>query len=183
MFKYSIGNKKLGKDTLIFNMGPATGCPSKARGFCQVPDGKCYALKAERCYPGCLPYRKAQARYWIGSHEKEIAADIIAAAKKHKSIKFVRVNESGDFYNQTDVSKLYDVARLVSGLIFYVYTARKDLKFPHGPENLIVNGSGFMLDNCFRYQAPEYDFICPGDCRRCDLCKERGKMIIRVEAH
>lgn len=31
-----LGNKKIGNDTLIFNMGSAAECPSKSRGFCKL---------------------------------------------------------------------------------------------------------------------------------------------------
>jgi len=184
MFKYSIGNHKIGKDTLIFNMGPAQGCPSAARGLCQVPAGKCYALKAERCYPGCLPYRKAQAKYWRNSEALDIAADVLTAIKKHKAVKYIRVNEAGDFYDQNDVRKLCEVASRVPEAVFYVYTARKDLRWPGWqPGNLIANGSGFMLDNNFKYEAEKFDVVCPGDCRDCNVCKVPGKKTIKIEAH
>ena len=48
------GNHKIGKDTLIFNMGPASLCPSKDRGLCQVAH-KCYALRDERRYHHVVP--------------------------------------------------------------------------------------------------------------------------------
>jgi len=185
MFKYSIGNKKLGKDTLIFNMGPATTCPSRARGLCQVPAGKCYALKAERCYPACLPYREAQEMYWRTHSAGEIARDLIKVLDRKKAVKFVRVNESGDFRSLADVAKLFGLARLVPWVRFYVYTARRDFiqDLRTAPRNLVVNGSGFMVDNNFLYEAKEFDYKCPGDCRTCQHCKVKGQKTIRIAAH
>lgn len=183
-FNYTIGNKKLGKDTLIFNMGPASNCPSKALGLCQVPAGLCYALKAERLYPQCLPFRKAQARYWKRSCPEKIARDIREALKKHKAIKYIRVNESGDFYSQKDVEKLFFIAAWVPDVTFYIYTARRDLDFRQPrPGNLVINGSGFMVDNNFCYEAKNVRLTCPGDCRICNLCKRPSGNIIRIEKH
>ena len=68
-FYYTIGNKKIGNDTLIFNMGSATDCPSKKLGLCRHCD-KCYALKAERQYPQVRPFRDRQADYWLNGKDK-----------------------------------------------------------------------------------------------------------------
>jgi hypothetical protein len=183
-FKYSIGNHKIGTDTLIFNMGPALTCPSRARGLCQVPAGRCYAMKAERQYPQVIPYRRAQTLYWARSSALKISADILEALKHHKRIRYTRVNESGDFRSKADIDKLISIAKLVPAIIFYVYTARKDLRFPSPrPSNLIINGSGFMLDNDFHYEAKDARFTCPGNCRACSLCKEKGGRVIKIAAH
>jgi hypothetical protein len=182
MFKYSIGNHKIGKDTLIFNMGPAIACPALNLRMCQVPPKKCYALKAERQYPQVLPFRRAQARYWLNNDADVIACDIISALTRHKKIKYIRVNESGDFYSQVDVNKLIKIA-LITGVMFYVYTARKDLDFSDRPDNLIINGSGFMVDNNFCYEAKKARLVCPGNCRICNLCKRAGHKLIKVKAH
>ena len=61
------GNHKIGKDTLIFNMGPAKTCPSKALGLCQLQDtNKCYAHRAEVQYSKTvLYYRIRQMNLWL----------------------------------------------------------------------------------------------------------------------
>jgi hypothetical protein len=193
-FLYSIGNRKLGKDTLIFNMTSAMDCPSKARGLCKHP-GRCYALKAEKMYPACLPYRRRQAFYWHQNTAGTIAADILAALKRHKAVKYISFSESGDFKDQKDVRKLYAVARIVrmarpEGVKdtpkFYGYTARRDLRFTSAPDNVIVNGSGFMLDN--KYTAVETytpgAFRCSEqECPTCTACKTGGKKIIENLYH
>jgi hypothetical protein len=184
----SIGNLKIGKDTIIFNMGPATTCPSRNKGLCQVPD-RCYAMKSERMYKQVLPFRKRQEQYWKKTPVREIAA----ALKQHLNrkfkvkIKYVRFNESGDFYSQFDVWKLQALASLVPDVNFYGFTARKDLDFSGSPDNLRINGSGFMLDNNFKAvpkdEVDNYDVKCGGNCRDCDLCKTESGKVIAVAYH
>ena len=76
MLKYSWGNLKVPKTTLIINMSSAEECPAKdqcpfSRGSgVEGKDGKCYALKAERQYPLVRAARKAQTEYWR-SHTNE----------------------------------------------------------------------------------------------------------------
>lgn len=198
-FKYTIGNRKIGRDTLIFNMGPAKSCPSKKLGLCKIPAGKCYALKAERMYPQVLPYRRAQARYWKQRKTTYIIQDLLAALNKHKKIKYIRFNESGDFYDQNSVDKLVNIAQAVKifapGIIIYGYTARKDLNFSRRPANLVISGSGFGVDNCFKAvkaytQRDEFmpysvqlPARCPGSCRTCKLCKIKSGRVIENLYH
>ncbi len=188
----SNGNHKIGSDTLILNMTSATDCPSKVLGLCKLGK-KCYAMKAERQYPQILPYRRAQEEYWGHSTAEEIAKDLGAEIKKHKKtpIKFIRVSEAGDFRSQLDVEKLSKVADLVwsepNSAKFYVYTARKDLDFSKISPNLVVNGSGFVVNNSFtavpKKGIEKYSTICPGNCRGCDLCKSAAGLQIKVRIH
>lgn len=187
--KFAKGNLKLGKDTLIFNMGPAVTCPSKQLGLCKLAH-KCYAMKAERQYPNVLPYRYRQAKDWDSQNAIEIMLDIekiITRAKK--PIKFIRFNESGDFRNQADVDKLNELAKLLDnfGLVVYGYTARSDLDFNNLSENLIINGTYFRVHNTF---IPVQKFTntpgaekCHGKCETCDLCKARNGKDIEIEIH
>lgn len=183
----SKGNHKLGKDTLIFNMGPATDCPSRQAGFCKVPD-ICYAMKAERMYKQSLPYRRRQAEYWKNSSAEKIAADLNSHLRRKFKVpvSYVRFNESGDFYGQEDVEKLKEVARRVPVTI-YGFTARSDLQFEGLPDNLVINGSSFMVDNSFtavpESEVREGDVVCAGDCRNCDLCKNKNGNNIKVVYH
>jgi len=186
----SQGNHKLGKDTLILNMTSATDCPSRALGLCKLPS-KCYAMKAERMYKAVLPYRRKQAEYWDKTGPIKIAADLREELGRHTKppIKFIRISEAGDFRTQADVTKLYIIADLLvnTGVIIYGYTARQDLEFPQGPANLVLNGSGFMLDNMFTAVDPKslanYQVTCAGNCRICNLCKAAGKQDIKVGLH
>ena len=180
------GNMKIGKNTLIFNMGPAELCPSRDKGLCQVGH-RCYALKAERQYHHVVPqYRFRQARFWLENESHVISKAIKDKAKAIRvgSIDYVRINESGDFWSQDCVNKLFEVCNEVPELRFYVYTARRDLNFEGRPGNLTVNGSGFMVDNEFKaVNEVTGEYVCPGDCRDCNLCKQNGNKTIEVVMH
>jgi hypothetical protein len=128
----TFGNSKLPKTTAIFNMGPATKCPSKALGLCELCK-KCYALKAEKMYPTVLPYRIRQSNYWYLVTAEQFAAEFIAIYKR-KRIKpiYLRFNESGDFWTQACYNKAFEAAAIIqkeTGVISYCYTHRTDLNY------------------------------------------------------
>lgn len=206
--EFSIGNSKLGKDTLIINMTSATDCPSRAAGLCSL-GSKCYAMKAERIYPQVLPFRRRQAQQWDQETPEQIAESIMKAVtqsiKSHgpgskkpdpsKVISYVRVSEAGDFRSQADVEKLTKVAELLyDEVIFYGYTARKDLNYTGIGGSLVLNGTNFMIDNTF-VPAPTAtvalkmitpgprEFVCQGNCPTCNHCKIAGNKTIYVEYH
>lgn len=186
--KFSNGNMKIGRDTLILNMTSASECPSKVRGLCKIP-GICYAMKAERQYPNVRPFRDKQCADFTRQSAGDIAKDIldIAMRKRKNKIKYVRFSEAGDFRDQSDVDKLSDIAEALRpyGIRFYGYTARRDLNFDNISDNMIVNGSGFRVHNNFEAvpEAGPDDVICPGNCRTCDLCKNAGGRDIKVIYH
>jgi len=181
-------NKKLGKRTLVLNMTTAIDCPSKRLGLCAIHK-VCYAKQAElRFKKRVLFYRKQQAQAWKVMSAKEITKQIfLNALHRYSKIKFLRVSECGDFSTQQDVEKLSEVAHRLTkyGILVYTYTKRKDLGFTNISNNLIVNGSEFMLDNEFRI-VNEYSgnyATCPGDCNVCSLCKEKKNLIIENKFH
>lgn len=203
----SNGNAKVGPDTLIFNMTSATDCPSAKLGLCQLQDcAKCYALKAERLYTGCLPYRRRQAAYWADTHWNVIAKDFIGVLKRFPSlsrVKYIRFSECGDFRNQNDVYKLNTLAYTVNmhirkPLIWYGYTARRDLDFSSS-RHLLVKGSGHDNGNngkvIVRKLTPAQKkrktltldgvkhLVCPGKCYGCKICKTRITTPLVIALH
>ena len=63
--------------------------------------------------------------------------------------------------------------------------ARRDLDFSQVSDNLIVNGSAFKVHNRFT-AVRKLDYssaVCAGDCRICNLCKERRGLDIQVKYH
>ena len=216
----SLGNIKIGEDTLILNMGPAYGCPSDTLGKCAC-SAVCYAKKAERQYPGVGAYRRRQKFYWLQMSADDILNDIkhILTNKRsrgadgklsplYNKIKYLRLNESGDFWSQKCVNKLDHIARGLRreyGIITYTYTARDDLHFRH--VHFAVKGSGHFHGNngaCIvRDQAVidadlsftgkvyiekinghrRYFAICPGDCSKCTFCKEFNGLNIVFPLH
>lgn len=192
---FSFGNRKLPKHTAIFNISSATTCVSAQLGLCQLKEiSKCYALKAERMYKAVLPYRDRQNEFWKKSTAREFVSAFLIEKKK-KDIKYLRLNESGDFLSQDCVTKADEIAKILWNehkIRMYCYTARRDLDFSN-KKFLNVNGSGFMVDNNFyvAYTAKEIDeantnpkkAVCGGDCRKCIMCTKPLGLQIAVKAH
>lgn len=189
----SFGNNKLPKSTIIFNMGPAKTCASDALGLCKVSN-KCYAKKAERLYPQVLPYRMRQAAYWLTSDIETIKVDFKAllSCKREKPTK-LRLNESGDFYNQECITKAEKLAMFLKkeyNIITYTYSARSDLDFS-GCKALLVKGSGHNQGNNGQtlvvpkntLQAPKGSIFCPGSCKVCSACSSDRKINIAFKMH
>lgn len=199
------GNSKIGNDTIIFNMGTSTDCPSRALGLCKVPD-KCYAFKAERMYPPCKPYRSRQAEYWLNSDIDKITHGIDTLFEKHthimSRIKYFRFNESGDFYGRPCVFKLYSIATHLKrehDITTYGYTARHDLRASVNNLDkkwILIKGSGYadLGNNGYTSVIESHQVnqwaslgksfkLCPGDCRTCKLCKVKRPYNIAFVVH
>jgi hypothetical protein len=206
----SNGNSKLGNDTIILNMGAAHECPSAKLGLCKL-GSKCYALKAEKLYPTCRPYRDRQAAYWQNTGADAICADFDAWFKAHpiiaKRVKWLRFNEAGDFYTQACVDKLDKVAkhlRKTYNVRTYGYSARADLDFSKA--SFACKGSGHDSGNngktmAYKFTAKEVKGIkgnpkmlpfqynqdkfrvCPMDCKICDACKVKNGVNICFPLH
>ena len=157
----SLGNLKIGTDTLILNMGPAIGCPADTLGKCACSD-VCYAKRAESQYPAVSAYRNRQKKYWLQTAAQDIVNDIsyILENKRFREtysnrlrplkqkIQYLRLNESGDFWSQACVNKLDHIARELKrkyNIITYTYTARDDLHFNN--TNFLVKGSDHIRGN------------------------------------
>jgi hypothetical protein len=185
----SVGNKKLRDSTAIFNMNPASVCPSAALGMCLCSD-KCYARKAERLYKAVLPFRERQQKAFITRSADEIASAVIASGTKSKPIKEFRFSESGDFANQKAVDKMTAICAILkeSDIACYGYTARKDLDFKELMAVATVQGSSFMVTNNFKYipkgeTIEGCDKVCAGDCRICSLCWTVKGLVIAIPQH
>lgn len=165
---FSIGNRKLGKQTIIFNLSSATNCPSRKRGMCEYAD-ICYAKKAERTWPRVLPFRERQHAWWRETDWKEIY-EFMKPLIKMYGIKYFRFNEAGDFEDKEDIAKLNRIAialQTALGTITYGYTRRYDLNF--SGVKFIVRGSNWKGPNGMTTiiksdePIPEGYQLCPGD--------------------
>jgi hypothetical protein len=180
----------------IVNMNPATVCPSKALGLCKLCN-VCYAMKAEIQYPACLPYRQRQEKYWDNCTADQFVSEFMGYAnRKRKPVTTLRMSEAGDFKGQADVNKLGEVANGLkdNGITTYCYTAREDLDLSKRGK-LVINGSGFMVDNCFTGVKGAKEaaaakraegfraMVCGGDCSKCNACTKSRGMYIFVEIH
>lgn len=194
------GNRKLPANTLIINMGPAETCPAKKLNFCKI--GKhCYAAKAEKIYKHPLDYRRRQYNYWKKTSAEQIIKDFGKLLSRIRvEIKYLRFNESGDFFGKRDVHKLDVVAKFLKtkNIITYGHTARKDLNFDK--VNFLVKGSGHdcgnngktivmkksKIDNHLRKlskKEKKYWLECPMSCKICDICKKKKRMNIIFPLH
>ena len=188
----SFGNIKLDKSVMIFNMGPASYCPTDALGMCPLGhkhgDNSCYAYKAERLYKQVLPYRERQRAFWCRESAEEISARLLKW--KRKSTKFFRFSEAGDFRTQQDVNKMTTVCNTLTRearLKCYGYTARHDLNMSLLAESctLIMSG-GHEIENCSTSiviakhdDVPEGFYVCPGSScmSKCFACWKRSNKI------
>lgn len=206
---YSVGNTKIGKDTLIVNMGSATECPSKKLGLCKI--AKCYAEKAEIQYPNVLPFRMRQENYWLDTDAFGIVEDLtyVFSFNNRRTIpvKFVRVNEAGDLHSHKCLTKLIHIAKMMPSIVFYTYTHRSDLvdngTHKRLPSNLVLNCSNFTRKGLNTFKAivsvkvhsmkaifkvrkeilKFSDFACFGDCSKCGYCKKPHGKVIGVPLH
>jgi len=215
-FDYSEGNMKVDKDAILFNMGAAKNCPSAQKGMCILYDNNlCYAKNSEVQYhKTALPFRERQERQWKTLTAKQIVAliEAIVISKRKAKIRYMRFNESGDFWDQSDIEKIVEIANrmksspILSHMVIYTYTHRKDLDFEpiEALANMMIQGSGyyddgsvFMLDNNFSAyeytdmvsmlegsgELPEKFVVCPGSCHGCMICKTKGKKMISIIMH
>lgn len=126
----STGNKKLISSDktrfLIWNLPAIVTCPFHT-AHCKA---KCYARKAERNYPGCLPCRKRNYAF-SKSELFEIVMirflHYVANLKKYKRAEHitVRIHESGDFYSVDYLRKWYNIAKACADIVnmdFDAYT-------------------------------------------------------------
>lgn len=185
---HSVGNSKVGKDTVIINIHPSYDCPAK--DICLLRNN-CYAWSAERRHRYVMAYRKRQEEQW----ERLPASHYIDYLKKLKNgfLDYVRWQEAGDFAGQEDIDKMSEIAEALKGMyVNYTYSARYDLDFSKRSSNLIVTGTYFMVDNMFipvdsdmyKWAKSNTKFIdCPGSCQGCMLCKTAGNKEIYIKKH
>ena len=120
-------NKKLKPNAttafIIWNLPSVTTCPYRT-AHCE---SECYAIKAEKAYPDCLPSRQ---KHFIESLENDFTIRMaytilkIAAGTKKRNI-IIRIHESGDFYNNAYAQKWLAIMALCScdkRIVFIAYT-------------------------------------------------------------
>ena len=190
----SSGNRKLPTSTAIFNMGSAHDCPSLKLGLCKAynPDGKhvCYAFKSETSmFKKVEPYRNRQKAFWLHVTAEEFASQfLLINSIKIVKWKALRINESGDFWGQSCITKMDRIATILKpyGITVYGYTSREDLDYSK-VKNIILSGSGFEKEgicNVFtmvedvKKDRPKGYGVCCGDCRKCNRCMIRGKKTV-----
>ena len=202
---FSFGNTKLPKSTAIFNMGAASNgkpgadfemlCAGYLLGFCQLgcPETECYTVAAEKQYTGVRNMRLRSGQFWADC----TAEAFVVAFNMHKAkgTTDLRFNEAAEISTENEAAKVCEIAALLAPMPVYIYTTRQDL-LPLlrllAPDNLTINGSGYMADNEYR-ALPQADIpqaltdlrangqramVCGGSCKVCRTCLGRHNVVI-----
>ena len=144
----SNGNKKLVSDHnvryIVWNIPAVVTCPFRTAAC----EHSCYARKAEKNYPDCLPCRHNNLD---ASKEKAFISNMIALIQdiinrpSYRNCKHIvyRIHESGDFYSQEYFNKWLKIAEHFQDnkkLVFVAYT--KSVNFVHDiPANMVIRYS------------------------------------------
>ena len=144
----SNGNKKLVSDHnvryIVWNIPAVVTCPFRTAAC----EHSCYARKAEKNYPGCLPCRYNNLD---ASKEKAFISNMIALIQdilsrpSYRNCKHIvyRIHEAGDFYSQEYFNKWLKIAEHFQDnkkLVFVAYT--KSVNFVHDiPANMVIRYS------------------------------------------
>lgn len=155
-----LGNSKLGKDILMFNI-PAdiTICGRKCPG--------CYSYKAYKIYPNVLPAQQKRYRTSLQENFVDLIISELQVLLKRKMYKYIRWHASaGEFYSQDYINKVIAIAKAFPSLTFYAYTKRtKDFNF-----SALSSLPNFILIDSFHFgglnygplsSAPIGAFVCP----------------------
>ena len=204
---YSIGNNKIGNDTLVFNCSSALLCPSALKGHCDVCKA-CYAVNNEVTYG--LPFVRN-----LLSLKRLLTVDIEVLAintikmistdntkkdgKKAKEALFIRFNSNGDILDDKMLSDVNKFAKMLiednsnSLKVCYTYTHNKDLDISMATD--ITFNLSYKTDKAvkktvvaFRWDKKYLDnskyVICNGKCFNCPYCKNKDdKRTVVFMAH
>ena len=147
MLKFSKGNAKLGKQTLIFNLPAGKTCPGASlckafavmgdNGKTRIQDGaetvfRCFAASSEAQYPATFAARAHNLQTIVEALRGgiDVAAVMINNGiqnNRTKNTKLVRIHESGDFFSLAYLRAWIAVAKLNPDLKFYCYSKSLDL--------------------------------------------------------
>ena len=193
----AFGNKKLPKSTAIYNIGTWFLCPGKLEGYCELST-ECYA-KCREVMGNVIQSRLNNHYFWKSNPAETIAEFISYSIKAEQSkgnpVNLLRFNEVGEIEDQEELEKLVKISNIVylkTGVQSYTYSHNRNLNFNIERPNLIINGSGFMIDNRFTVVKPEnykqyvkdHEGIeCPQNCEYCgSICsKKLGVEIVEIE--
>lgn len=204
---YSIGNNKIGNDTLVFNCTSALLCPSSLKGYCSICKA-CYAVNNEVIY-GTPFVRNLLSLKRLLTVDIEVLANntikMISTdstkkdGKKAKEALFIRFNSNGDIL---DSKMMLDINKFATILIkdssnnlkvCYTYTHNKDLDVSMADSitfnlsyktNLKVKKTIVAFNWDKKYLDNSKYVICNGECFNCPYCKNKeDKRTVVFMAH
>ena len=143
--KFSKGNKKLSKDTLIISLPAGITCPgaNSCKAWVTFKDDKrilkrgneslftCFAASEELRYPNVFNSRRYNyqvIKSYVLKNDLKGLTDLInkSIQSNRKNITKVRIHESGDFFNILYLKAWINVAKLNKDLKFYCYSKSLD---------------------------------------------------------
>jgi hypothetical protein len=143
--KWSKDNAKVTKLNAI-----SFGIPAyrSANGFKTCPmagacAAVCYARQGTYVFPAV---KKAREFNLTMSFGKDFVSNAVNDLNKLR-YKYIRIHDSGDFYNQEYLDKWFEIAKQFPNKIFYAYTKSLHLNFSSKPSNFMITQSiGGLLD-------------------------------------
>lgn len=204
---YSIGNNKIGNDTLVFNCSTALLCPSALKGHCNICKA-CYAVNNEVTYGLPLVRNLLSLKRLITVDIEVLTMNTIKMistdntkkdGKKAKEALFIRLNSNGDILDNKMLSDINKFAKtLISDnsnnlKVAYTYTHNKDLDISMATD--ITFNISYKTDKpskktivAFRWDKKYLDdskyVICNGKCFNCPYCKNKyDKRTVVFMAH
>lgn len=156
---------------IIWNLPSIKTCPF-ATEHCKA---SCYARKAEKAYPNCLPSRERNfAESLKDDFVIRMAYTILKIRKgTRKQNVIVRIHESGDFYNKTYAEKWMRIIEMCKGenITFIAYT--KSFPYFDGATLAIYDGR-----NAIPESLNDADVICIS----CDIVNGKYAVVYTVDA-
>lgn len=168
------GNSTMPTSVGIWNLPALTTCTPSS--WCRE---HCYACKGRFIW---RPIRRAYQERYEASLRPDFAKLMVAEIRRRKTLDFVRIHISGDFYSALYVMKWADIAKEVrefSNVQFRTNTRRQDLlplMKEVFPNNIIVRESidptrkptGLYPVHAIKGTPGSEDyFVCKDDCRAC----------------
>jgi len=175
LLSFSVGNAKLGDNILIFSLPAGWTCPfgetckvlvDRAGGnknLAEKIEHLCYAAWEELIRPTVRASRWRNLDLLDETKNHEEIVDLIYDSIKYHirksgtDVEYVRIHESGDFYDGRYLFAWIDVAKKMPYLEFYAYT--KSLPFVKKHKNLIDDVDNFKINISAGSAHPELEGI------------------------
>jgi len=137
--RFSIGNRKLSKNVIIWNLPIRATCPGA--GECE---SWCYENKIERMYKNTGPFRHIN----LALSKTPSFVDNVVKFLNGRKEEYVRIHASGDFYNQRYLNKWKKIASKCPSKLFYCFTKSFHLDlWTNTPRNMqIMQSTGSKFD-------------------------------------
>lgn len=197
----SVGNDKIGEDTLICDVSCALDCYCRLKGYCDITSD-CYALALEKFRVGKLLKNVLSASRWLSTSLSEKIDSFEELVKKgNGSVKYIRFNAYGDFFDLESLKTAFTIANYFYreyGIRTYFYTHNKELESyiikHYAKDDYFVCNFSYPVDNekqtiaveikdIRKYLNDDRYIICIGECHYCPYCKmaHLDKIIVFVK--